>query len=101
MDNLTIEHILPQTLNDEWKLMLENEKEKLDSYIHRLGNLTLTAYNGELSNKSFSKKIDYFNNSNLRINHYFREQNIEIWNLEAINQRSKYLADIAVKVWIR
>lgn len=100
-DNLTIEHILPQTLNNEWKLMLKNQTEKLDLYIHTLGNLTLTAYNGELSNKSFSKKVDYFNNSNLRINHYFREQNIEIWNLEAIKKRSKYLTDIAVKVWIR
>ncbi len=59
----TIEHIMPQTLTEdtedteEWKKDLgENFQEIHNKYLHTIGNLTLTGYNSEYSNKSFQEK---------------------------------------------
>ncbi len=55
----TIEHIMPQTLNREWKAMLgDNYEEIQDKYLHTFANLTLTGINSELSNKPFEVKRD-------------------------------------------
>ena len=55
----TIEHIMPQTLNGDWKAMLGNNFEKIqDKYLHTFANLTLTGINSELSNKPFEIKRD-------------------------------------------
>ncbi|BAY61953.1 hypothetical protein NIES22_20200 [Calothrix brevissima NIES-22] len=99
-ENLTVEHIMPQTLNKEWKTMLEvNYAAVHKRWLHTLGNLTLTGYNSEMGNKPFSDKLLYFNNSNLSLNHYFRK--IDTWNEEAIKKRAENLAEIAIKVWPR
>lgn len=56
----TIEHIMPQTLTEEWKRDLgENFQAIHDKYLHTIGNLTLTGYNQEYSNNSFQKKKRY------------------------------------------
>ncbi len=99
--NLTIEHIMPQTITQEWQRMLGTQKGQQNKYLHRLGNLTLTAYNPELSNKEFSKKREYFDSSNVSLNQYFRQNNITKWDLDAIDKRSEYIADLAIQVWIR
>lgn len=55
----TIEHIMPQTLNGDWKAMLgDNYEEIQDKYLHAFANLTLTGINSELSNKPFEIKRD-------------------------------------------
>lgn len=55
----TIEHIMPQTLNSEWKSMLgDNFEEIQEKYLHTFANLTLTGINSELSNKPFAVKRD-------------------------------------------
>lgn len=55
----TIEHIMPQTLNGDWKAMLgENYEETHGKYLHTFANLTLTGINSELGNKSFETKRD-------------------------------------------
>lgn len=55
----TIEHIMPQTLNREWKAMLgDNYEEIQEKYLHTFANLTLTGINSELSNKPFEVKRD-------------------------------------------
>ena len=59
----TIEHILPQGSNlpDAWKQMLggaEAAAAAQEVDVHRLGNLTITAYNSTLGNKSFADKRD-------------------------------------------
>ncbi len=55
----TIEHIMPQTLNREWKAMLgDNFEEIQEKYLHTFANLTLTGINSELSNKAFEIKRD-------------------------------------------
>ncbi len=97
--NLTIEHIMPQKLTKEWQKMLGAYSNVHKKWLHTLGNLTLTGYNPELSNKPFEKKLPHLRSSNVTLNQYFR--NIDTWNEEAIKSRAKYLANIAIKVWPR
>ncbi len=101
--NLNIEHIMPQSLTKEWKIMLgENYTNLHKSWVHTLGNLTLTGYNSELSNKSFKEKFAHLQqSSNLALNKYYQQKKINIWNEESIKNRAEYLADIAIKIWIR
>ncbi|VUT24920.1 MAG: hypothetical protein MASP_00765 [Candidatus Methanolliviera sp. GoM_asphalt] len=61
----TIEHIYPEGKNipKEWVNIIaggneEEAKELQTKWVHKLGNLTLTAYNSNLSNFSFEKKRD-------------------------------------------
>ena len=97
-DKVTIEHIMPQTLDEEWQKELgENWQLVYEIYKHNIGNLTLTGYNSELSNYSFKKKRDEYLQSHLDMNKYF--ENVEIWNESEIEKRAEYLSDIAVKIW--
>ncbi|MBD1419958.1 DUF262 and DUF1524 domain-containing protein [Sphingobacterium chuzhouense] len=99
----TIEHILPQNenLNIEWQQMLgENWKEIQNTWLHTLGNLTLTGYNSELSDRPFQKKKTIeggFNQSPLNLNNYLRT--VEEWNEIHIQERAGQLAEIAANVW--
>lgn len=101
VENLTVEHIMPQTLTNEWVSMLgANSNEHHEKWLHTLGNLTLTAYNSELSNKPFSNKLVYLSQkSSFALNHYFRD--VSAWNASEIQRRGQYLAEIAVQVWPR
>ncbi|HEY9706711.1 MAG TPA: DUF262 domain-containing protein, partial [Oculatellaceae cyanobacterium] len=102
-DDLTLEHIMPQTLTDEWRTLLgANADEVHKRWLNTLGNLTLTpsSYNSEMSNNRFSDKLSYLRTSALTLdNQYFK--NVETWTVEEIQRRGEYLADIAVKVWPR
>ncbi|WP_333220965.1 MULTISPECIES: HNH endonuclease family protein [unclassified Microcoleus] len=98
--NLSIEHIMPQTLNSHWKSMLgANSAEVHKQFLHTLGNLTLTGYNTEIGNKPFDEKKSLYLESNVSLNKYF--QQITIWNAQAIKERAQKLADIAIQVWPR
>ncbi len=104
---LTVEHIMPQTLTEdtedteEWKRDLgENFKEIHNKYLHTIGNLTLTGYNFEYSNKSFQKKRDMekgFKDSPLRLNQDLKD--LESFGEEEIKKRANDLADLALKIW--
>jgi len=97
-DKLEIEHIMPQTPTDWWKDHLgENWAADHDIYLHTLGNLTLTAYNSELSNDDYPKKQQRLLKSHLELNHYFR--NIDRWTKLEIEKRSEVLADMALQAW--
>ena len=102
IDDYTIEHIMPQTLTDEWKKSLgEGWKRTYEKYLHTLGNLTLTGYNPEYSNKSFKDKRDMkggFRRSPLRMNDELRERNE--WSEQAIEERADKLAEKAIQIWI-
>lgn len=102
-ESLNIEHIMPQSLNKEWKAMLrENYANVHKKWLHTLGNLTLTGYNSELSNKPFEEKSAHLQkNSNLALNKYYQQKKVNIWDEEAIKNRAEYLADIAIKIWLR
>lgn len=99
-ENLTVEHIMPQTLTSEWKTILgSNHNNIKKKWLHTLSNLTLTGYNSELSNKRFDTKKKIYQESNLSLNKYF--QKINIWNEDSIAKRAEQLADIAIKIWSR
>jgi hypothetical protein len=98
---LSIEHIMPQTLSKIWKDELGPDYENMHTtYLHTIGNLTLTAYNREMSNRAFSEKktIDGgFLQSKLYLNEYIKNQNN--WNKEKINERASILTEKALKIW--
>ncbi|MDF5716298.1 MAG: HNH endonuclease family protein [Rhizonema sp. NSF051] len=99
-DNLSVEHVMPQTLNKEWKVVLGGNHASIHKkWLHALGNLTLTGYNPELSNRSFEEKLKHFRDSNITLNKYFLK--VDVWNEEAILTRANSLTDIAIKVWPR
>ncbi|GAA6857197.1 DUF262 and DUF1524 domain-containing protein [Helicobacter pylori] len=97
----TIEHIMPQELTEEWKKDLgENFQAIHNKYLHTIGNLTLTGYNPEYSNKSFKEKQDMekgFKDSPLRLNQGLRD--LESFGEEEIKKRANDLAHLALKIW--
>lgn len=104
VDEYTIEHILPQNdnLSAAWKEALGPEWERIQqTWLHTLGNLTLTGYNSEYSDRAFGEKRDMvggFNESPLKLNAGLGQ--IDQWNEDAIKERASRLADIALDVWI-
>ena len=103
IENYTIEHIMPQNrnLSPEWQEMLgSNWKDVQKTYLHTIGNLTLTAYNSEMSDHSFLTKIDMeggFKESALRLNSFVVKQSQ--WTEETIKERACILADKAKQIW--
>ncbi|WP_367707719.1 DUF262 and DUF1524 domain-containing protein [Helicobacter pylori] len=96
----TTEHIMPQTLTEEWKRDLgENFQAIHDKYLHTIGNLTLTGYNTEYRNNSFQEKRDMekgFKDSPLRLNQGLRD--LKSFGEKEIEKRANDLADWALKI---
>ncbi|MBX3176809.1 MAG: DUF262 domain-containing protein [Candidatus Hydrogenedentes bacterium] len=103
VDEYTIEHIMPQNekLSRAWREALGPEwKSVHETYLHTLGNLTLTGYNSEYSDRSFPEKRDMaggFKESPLHLNQGLGT--CETWNEEEIKKRAKRLSKTAVTVW--
>ena len=101
--SFTIEHVMPQNddLRPEWKAMLGKDWESVrETWLHRLGNLTLTGYNTEYSDRPFAEKKTIkggFNDSPLRLNKFIREQ--ERWAVAEMEKRGKDLAAKALTIW--
>ncbi|GAA8368755.1 DUF262 domain-containing protein [Helicobacter pylori] len=97
----TIEHIMPQKLTEEWERDLgENFQAIHDKYLHTIGNLTLTGYNSEYSNRSFQEKRDMekgFKQSPLKLNQSLKD--LESFGEKEIEKRANDLADLALKIW--
>jgi len=90
-EEMTIEHIMPQHLGVGWRHISEEDHEQ---YLHVLGNLSVTGYNSELSNKNFEEKKQFIiENSKAKVlNSDVWDQ--ETWAVENIVKRGKRLADI-------
>lgn len=103
IENYTIEHIMPQNknLSSEWQVDLGAEWQEVQKkYLHTIGNLTLTAYNSEMSDRPFLEKMDMpggFKESALRLNKYVVLQNK--WNEKHIQERANELAKKAESIW--
>jgi alkylated DNA nucleotide flippase Atl1 len=99
-ESLTIEHILPQTLSPEWREHLESmgqdPDETRDRLVHTLGNLTLSGYNGQLSNSPFERKREIYEHSHLEMNLALQGDS---WGADEILARSIELAQQACKIW--
>ena len=104
LNECTIEHILPQNknLSAQWQETLGSEWTDVQkTWVHTLGNLTLTRYNSEFSDHAFPSKRDMeggFKKSPLWLNEGLGT--VTEWNEDTIRQRAVRLADQAVKVWV-
>ncbi len=97
-DNLTIEHVMPQTLSEWWQNHIGEEWEEThELFLHTIGNLTLTAYNTELSNDDFTTKKATYNDSHLELNKYFAST--PSWTRVDIEKRAEALAKQALVIW--
>ncbi|MGO2030703.1 MAG: DUF262 domain-containing protein [Glutamicibacter ardleyensis] len=98
---LSIEHIIPQTLTDEWREELGDDAEDIHhEWAHRIANLTVTGYNSEYSNSSFTTKKTHqfgYNQSPYRLNLLLKES--DSWGLERIVARSEQLTAKALEYW--
>lgn len=99
--DLTIEHIMPQTLTTAWEQELGPDAVEIhDAWENRIGNLTVTGYNSAYSNSPFSKKKempDGFVSSPYRLNEDVKTA--ERWDEETMRERSRRLLAIAVDYW--
>ena len=97
----SIEHVMPQTLTPRWMSDLGPDYEEIhETWLHRLGNLTLTAYNSKYSNDPFVQKRDMslgFKESGLRLNTWIAQQ--EKWRLDEIQARTNLLTQRALQIW--
>ena len=104
IQNYTIEHIMPQTenLRTEWKKALGEDWQRVhQQYLHTLGNLTLTGYNAEYSDRPFIDKRDMehgFKQSPLKLNRNLGQY--ETWNEQTIKERAEKLSEEAVNIWV-
>ena len=101
-----IEHVLPQTIDDSaaWQTMLGPDWQTThDTLCDTLGNLTLTGYNPEYSNRPFPDKQNLnpggYKYSPLSLNRYIAD--CTEWNAETIHERAAALADRACSIWQR
>jgi len=103
VQDYTIEHIMPQNenLNNTWKQTLGDDWKRIhEQYLHTLGNLTLTGYNSEYSDRSFAEKRDMeggFKESPLKLNKGLGT--CAEWNEDAIKDRAVKLAKKAIDIW--
>jgi predicted transport protein/uncharacterized protein with ParB-like and HNH nuclease domain len=99
----TIEHVMPQNpdLSPEWQEALGPEWVSLQKmYLHTLGNLTLTGYNSELSDRSFAEKqtmVGGFRDSPIRLNDSIARS--RTWDEAVITARARELAQQCLRVW--
>ncbi|MEI7990238.1 MAG: DUF262 domain-containing protein [Chloroflexota bacterium] len=98
----TIEHIMPQTLDDQWREELgENFEQIYDQYLNTLGNLTLVTqgWNSDLSNAPFSEKKPKLAEHGLLLNKEYFKRDIIIWNDQSIKNRAEYLVEFILELW--
>ncbi len=98
---LSIEHVMPQTITDEWRAALLEAGDDPDrvheELLHTLGNLTVTAYNGQLSNHPFERKKQILEGSHLELNKTISPE--ETWASGQIHARADELANRAISIW--
>ena len=104
--NYTIEHIFPQQPTKEWKKELSKEDYKyMENKLHTIANLTISANNGELGNKTFSEKKNMnvdnkeqgYKYSRLWLNEYLKT--IDEWNIKRIEERFNILSERFINIW--
>ena len=108
-NQITIEHIMPQTLTLKWKEDLgENWEEIYNTYLHTFANLTLTGYNSSYGNHTFQEKkegyVDHkgkqifgFKDSAFRLSNYLKT--CDKWTLEELTEREKILLNKFLDLW--
>ena len=99
LETVTIEHVLPQTLTENWRDALGEDWENAQAlWLHTLGNLTLTGYNAELSNDDYQAKLGYLSaKTTLHLNKPFARY--QSWGPDEIRDRAELLTEPALAIW--
>ncbi len=94
----TVERVLPQSLTEDWKVMLGSDFEALqENWIDTIGNLTLTGHNSDLGNRPFEEKKKIYSQSNFKMNRYFADKSA--WTGAQIESRGTEMTRIAAEVF--
>jgi hypothetical protein len=97
----TVEHIMPQSLNKEWQETLGSEHEVIhETWLHRLANLTLSAYNSKYQNYAFEQKRtmkDGYLDSGIKMNQHIARN--EKWGVDELEERAEHLKNKAYELW--
>lgn len=97
----SIEHIMPQHLTPIWQKELGDDYEQIhEQWLHKIANLTLTAYNSKYSNSSFAEKktmLNGFDDSGIRMNTWIAKK--DKWTLTELEERSQFLIGRALTIW--
>ena len=100
LTNATVEHVMPQTITDQWQVMLGDDYASIHArFLNTFGNLTLTAYNSELGNLPFEEKCQELSNSHIELNRWIVDQ--PTWREHQMIERATMLAQRAMKIWPR
>lgn len=98
LSRATIEHVMPQTITDEWRSEIGENADLIHSRLKdSFGNLSLTGYNTELGNLSFSEKKVRLGNTHIELNRSILDE--KSWNEAAILRRADIMFKIAVELW--
>ncbi len=93
-----VEHILPQTLNPEWRSDLGSSAEEIQAeWLHSPGNLTLSGYNLELRNHAFASKRQQYAQSNIALSRELAK--FDHWDAQTIQSRGEQLGRNAASIW--
>ncbi|NLJ65409.1 MAG: DUF262 domain-containing protein [Christensenellaceae bacterium] len=97
----SVEHIMPQKLSPQWVESLgSNYRSIHETWLHRIANLTITAYNSRYGNYSFQEKRDMsngFKESGIRLNQLLTTY--EDWGEKQLIERNDFLKKRALKTW--
>lgn len=102
-EDITIEHIFPQTPDAKWKIELGNNAYNFikENYVNTIANLTLSGNNGKLGNKPFIEKRDLkdagYKDSRLWLNKYLSKA--DKWDKSEIERRFDLIAERFLKIW--
>lgn len=98
LGELQIEHVMPQTLTDDWRRALGEHAEEIHGrLLHTAGNLTLTGYNPEISNSPWPHKRDFYAASNVSMTRELSE--LAAFDEQALASRGRALAERAIGIW--
>lgn len=99
-ESATIEHVMPQTLNAEWRTMLGASADDIhEKWLDLLGNLTLTGYNSELSNDPFPRKKALLSDSHFEMNKWIAAR--DQWTETELRERTDLVFTKAKAIWPR
>lgn len=99
-DDAQVEHIMPQRLNNDWRIELPNANRINEEMGGVIGNLTLTKYNQEMGNKVYSEKKEVYQTSNVSLTREIAAE-YPTWNKESIVKRTEQLAQELISIFPR
>lgn len=102
---ITIEHILPKTINNVyWNIRFSEEEQR--QWVHKLGNLTLISgvKNSQASNSGFNKKMDIYkggDKGDKKVSFDIAKEilNYSEWNLDSLSKRHEKLIGLSKDIW--